>query len=410
MLGKLFRKFFPRRETEEGRVIEKEPTSRVIRESEPQSVANMFYYYHLFRTVPWVFSSARTVVYSMLAVPLRIRYRGKRTFIEPMEIHPIGKVLKYPNPFLTGYHLLERLYYDLEICGNAYWELVFDNDDLVAIFPLLPWQMKIVPDPKKFVKQYVYTAGTREVVFSPDEIIHFKSTDPSSEYYGMASTQVAANSAESDSKISRLIRKFFDNDATPPLVIRYKHILSDATYERLRRRWLERHQGVERKFQVAILDDDMSIERLSLPLTDLETSDLKNILRDEIFVTGGVPPAITGIAGVTNYASARVAQSMFFDTQIAPRLRSVISILDKDLFARFTPDVEPVFDVSTSPINTVKMSANSRVVARLYSLGLMTFNEARMLLGLPPISGGDDVFYRGNPLKDEEEEEGDEQD
>lgn len=407
MIKQLWTKFFPRRTSEEGRPItEREPQSRVIREGDySPTITNPFLLYRVFKRVPPAFATIRTIVNSMSAVPLRIRRRGQRNYIEPVEVHPIGKVLKYPNPYMTGYHLLERLYLDLEICGNAYWELVFDGDDLIAIFPLLPWQMKIVPHPRRFISQYVYKVGTREIVFQPREVIHFKYTDPTSEYYGMSFLEVSQTSAESDNFISRLIRKFFENDATPSIVIKYKNILSESAFQRLRKRWLSRHQGLERKFDVAILDDDMSIERLSLPLAELETSNLKSLLRDEIFVTGGVPPAIQGIAGVSNYAAARVAQSMFFDSQIAPRLRSITSTLDKELFARFCPTIEPVFDVSVSPINIAKMSANSRVVARLYTLGLLTFNESRMLLGLPPVPGGDDVFYRGNPLKDSDDDD-----
>ena len=70
---------------------------------------------------------------------------------------------------------------------------------------------------------------------------------------------------------------------------------------------------------------------------------------------------------------------------------------------RFNPQNESAFDTSVSPINIAKLSANSRVVARLYTLDLMKKNEARNLLGLTPVDDGDSYYSGRNKTQPDEE-------
>jgi HK97 family phage portal protein len=380
-LGKLVEvKFFPRRTPEQI------PQSKIIKETlsdypSPAQFPNLF---TLYKRNSWIFSSVNMIVQSCVAVPLRVRDRSTKRIISPTETTEVGIVLKYPNPFMTQMELMERLFLHLEIVGNAFWEMVVQGNKLLAIYPLDPTSMTIIPDARNLVKEYVYSVNGKDTHFAPNEIIHFKYVDPQSEFWGWAPVMVMMRQARLEDKLKTYGEKFFDNDATPSVVLKTDRILSDPTYERLRKRWLERHQGAANKFSVAILEDGMSFEKAGTIMSELDYSAIEDKVRDEITVSSGVPPTLLGIPGVANYASARVAQSMFFDSIIAPRLRKIAMTVDKDIMNRFDRDREAVFDTSVAPINIVKLSANSRVVARLYTLDLMTLDEARNLLGLTP--------------------------
>lgn len=379
-------KFFPRT------TPEKEVDSKIIREvydiAPPTNFINLF---SMYKTNSWIFAAVNAIVHSCTAVPLRIRSRQDKAIVSPSELIPIGSVLKYPNPNMTRLELLERLFLHLEICGNAFWELVVDQNSnrLIAIFPLDPSNITIVPDARRFIRKYTYYVNGSNIDFAPEEIVHFKYEDPQNEYWGFSPSLVMHPQARLEGKMKTYLEKYFDNDATPGIILKTDKILSDTTYERLRKRWISRHGGVNNKFSVGILEDGMTLDKIGAPLTEIDTTAIKNNVRDEIMVSSGVPPTLLGVPGVANYASARVAQSMFFDSHIAPRLAKVALTVDKEIMSRFAPDHESIFDTSVSPVNVVKLSANSRVVSRLYTLDLLTRNESRALLGMVPDPNGD---------------------
>jgi HK97 family phage portal protein len=150
-------------------------------------------------------------------------------------------------------------------------------------------------------------------------------------------------------------------------------------------RWSERHESTRRAHKVAVLDDGMKFETISSTPREASFPELKKGIRDAIFVGLGVPPTLAGVPDVANYSTARVAQSIFYDSTIAPKLRKIADVIDQKIVEDQDPALMGAFDTSIAPINIVKLSANSRIIARLVQAKLITPNEARALLGMPPI-------------------------
>ena len=192
-------KFFPRDQHEE-------TNSVVIKDSfggepSPGYYPNLF---AIYKTNSWLHASVNLIVNSCVVVPLRLRDRVTKKVLSPIEAVSIGAVLKYPNPYMTQIDLMEMLYLHLEIIGNAFWELVVKGDKLVGIYPLDPLQIEIVPDTRKYVKEYVYTAGSRGVRFGPEQVVHFKFPDPQNEYWGLAPVAVTIRQARLEDKMKTL--------------------------------------------------------------------------------------------------------------------------------------------------------------------------------------------------------------
>ncbi len=263
-----FGKFFPRTEgsSSSTTILEREPESRVIRDtvSDVASPSQFPSLFSIYKRNPWIYSATNVVASSCLAVPLRLRDRATKRIIAPTETVELGRVLKYPNPFMTQMELMEILFLHLEIVGNAFWEIVTDSagTKLVAIFPLDPTRITIIPDRYQYIRGYKYSTDSgRDIDFGRDNIVHFKYPDPQNEYWGLAPSLINMRLASLENKLKIYGEKFFDNDATPSIVLKTDRVLSDSTYERLRRRWLQRHSGVQNKFSIAILEDGMSFEK-----------------------------------------------------------------------------------------------------------------------------------------------------
>jgi len=337
---------------------------------------------------PWVYAAVYLISSTASSVPFSLYTRKARHPLDPD--HWLWDIVKQANPWMTFTELLEYTFLSLELIGNAFWEVVRNENGYVReIYFLDPAQMRIIPDAITYVKGYVYEVGDQKIYFNPDEVIHFKYPNPSNEYWGLGCLQPIWQQLMLDYAANEYNSRFFANDATPGGVIVTPRILTDTVYNRLVSKWENRHKGSSRAFNVAILEDGMDFKPIAVTPQEASFSEMRKSVRDALFVGMGVPPVLAGVPDVANYSTARVAQAIFYDSTIAPKLKKVGSVIDQRLIKPSDPTVIGAFDTSTAPINVIKLSANSRIVARLVQAKLMTLNEARSLLGLPPVVGGD---------------------
>ena len=353
---------------------------------------------------PIFYAAVNTIVNALSSVPLRIRDRQSKLVLEDPTRSRLGYLLlQRPNVDESAVEFRHSTFQNLELFFNAFWEIVLDKDKKpIALYLLDPSRVQIQAGSKRKVAGYVFQRQDgREVRFRPEEVLHLKYPSPGNEYWGVPPVASLRNYLDLHYEATRYSRAFFQNDATPGGVITTDNLISDEHYRRLKRRWEEEHRGSRRAFKIAILDGGLKFEPVSAKISEVQYPELYNLIRDTILATYGVPPSMIGFPGISNYATARVAQAIFYDVHLLPRLRVIENILD-ELFRRFEPEFEPFFDINAAPgVNVTRMSANSRVVSRAFSLKLITRNEARSLLGLPPLPPEEgDVFYGGKPRKE----------
>lgn len=349
---------------------------------------------------PWVYAAVYLISSTASSVPFSLYTRRSRHPLDPD--HWLWDIVKQANPWMTFTDLLEYTFLSLELIGNAFWEVVRNQNGYVReIYFLDPARMRIIPDAERYIKGYVYDVGAEQkILFAPDEVIHFRYPNPSNEYWGLGCLQPIWQQLMLDYAANEYNSRFFANDATPGGVIVTPRILTDQVYNRLVSKWEQRHRGSKRAFNVAILEDGMDFKPIAITPQEASFSEMRKSVRDALFVGMGVPPVLAGVPDVANYSTARVAQAIFYDSTIAPKLKKVGTVIDQRLIRPSDPLVHGAFDTSTAPINVIKLSANSRIVARLVQAKLMTLNEARSLLGLPPVVGGDKLPGMDYELED----------
>ena len=349
---------------------------------------------------PWVYAAVYLISSTASSVPFCLYTRKSRHPLDPE--HYLWDIVRQANPWMTFTELLEYTFLSLELIGNAFWEIVRNQNGYIReIYFLDPARMKIIPDSVRYIKGYQYdVGGDQKILFEPDEIIHFKYPNPSNEYWGLGCLQPIWQQLMLDYQANEYNSRFFQNDATPGGVITTPRILTDTVYNRLVGKWEDRHRGSKKAFSVAILEDGMDFKPIAITPQEASFSEMRKSVRDALFVGMGVPPVLAGVPDVANYSTARVAQAIFYDSTIAPKLKKVGTVIDQRLIKPSDPTVQGMFDTSTAPINVIKLSANSRIVARLVQAKLMTLNEARSLLGLPPVVGGDKLPGMDYQLED----------
>ena len=139
--------------------------------TDPTKLTTLKQYAKTFATDTWVYICVDKNAKAVASLPLKVYQKTPSGRIEVD--NRISRLLKNPNPYQTRYNFWYITELCLELTGNAYWEIVRNAFGLpVEMYVLRPDRMKIVPDPQKYVKGYIYTVNLKDIRFTVYKIIH----------------------------------------------------------------------------------------------------------------------------------------------------------------------------------------------------------------------------------------------
>lgn len=329
----------------------------------------------------WVYVAVNRIAEAAALVPLSIhRLEGERRI--PLEAHPAERLLARPNPFLSGFELIEQTIGALELTGNAYWFLAGDARGRPAqIWPLRPDRVAVVPDEKQHVRGYVYTIDGQEIPLDAVEVIHFRRWHPRSDYYGLSALQAARLAVQSDQAMARWNRDTFGADhAVPAGIVSITEYVSDADFERIKREWRESYGGQERR-TAFLRGGAVTWQSIGLSQQDVDFLNGRRFNREEIFHIFGIPPGMWSENATE--ANALVAERVFIERTLWPRLVRLAGKITAELLPFWGPNLAAAFE-DIRPTDTRVRLAEIRTAYPVLSI-----NEIRArYYDLPPVNWG----------------------
>jgi phage portal protein BeeE len=244
-------------------------------------------------------------------------------------------LLERPSPGVTTQDYLLRLLAHADLAGNAYSYLdtpltrLGGDDTTKSLVQLRPDWMEIVASPRMRQIQgssgqvgwqkmgYVYTEGGRHSGNDPvpllrDEVMHFAPVpDPINNFRGMSWLTPILREIEADGLMTRHKRRFFENGATPNMIVKHPVGANQAKVLEFRKRLEEEQTGTDNAYKTLHLYPGSDATVVG---SNLEAIDFKNVQgagETRIAAAGGVPPVIVGLseglqaATYSNYSQAR---------------------------------------------------------------------------------------------------------
>jgi HK97 family phage portal protein len=339
--------------------------------------------------LPWVRSCVQVIAYSCANVELTlVDLTAPDDNREPIDKSPFLDLIARPNPFQTGFQLLELLWTDLELTGNAYMSLeAMDGAGRPAeLYRLAPDKMTVVPNAKSKVESYKYTVNSRSVEYQPEEMLHFKYPNPLDELYGMGVIEAGEARFDSEMAMAEHERQFWRNGAKITGILQTDQPVDDSTFNRLRDRITGFFRGSG--YSTLMLEAGLKYQSVSDGPAKLGMLDMAHASRDMILAMFGVPPTKVGILENANY-KAQNSDEFFYGETISPKLTRMEQDL-VPLCQRFHPgtNLVPQFErrdfIDDLPVATV---------SDLMSKSLAwTVNDIRQYQGKDPIDNGDVIL------------------
>jgi HK97 family phage portal protein len=357
----------------------------VLAYEKPTGIADFI---EVYRTHPWVNACIDKVAAAVASVPFKLYTKKDEDNVEVTD-HYLHQLFDSVNNYTTVHDFWEQMVIDLEAAGNFFAEIEYAGSRPVALHHMRPDCVKIIPDPKKRVKEFEYTINGMTTILPAENVIHLYYYDPSSPLWGLSPLTSLALTLTEDYYARAFNRRFFENDATVPAVLETEKDLTKDDIALVRESWAAAHQGVDRAHKIALLWGGLKYRETGVGPKEAQFLELMKMNREEICAALGVPPAIVGIFEYANFANSEAQIKMFWQDKILPLLTKIEQMITEQFIQHFDPAIYGQFDTSGVQALQEDEARLTDIDVKLVSNGLALTNERRALRGLEPLPGGD---------------------
>ncbi|MFA5381803.1 MAG: phage portal protein [Candidatus Micrarchaeia archaeon] len=340
----------------------------------------------------WVYACVNAISQNIAGVPLSF-YTGTKKDKRLVESGPLVKLFETPNPMMSTYQLIEATLIFLGITGESIYILDRENATQVPkeIWTFHPGRFQHVPGEGGLIRGWIYRGKTKPLPLLPHEVVHIKRFNPYDDYRGLSPLEVARLSLEQDYYAAKYNRNFFVNGAQPGGVLESKENLIQEEFDRLLAQWNDRHQGVDKAHEIALLEGGITYKQTGISQSDMLFLEGRKLNRDEIL--GGIYKVPKGELGIEDdtgsYAKDKVARKRFWETTLDPYMTLIEMGLWGQLCHTITGGVWPEFDRKSIPALQEDRDILLGQAQKLFAMGYPAnvINE-HLDMGLPEIDGG----------------------
>lgn len=302
--------------------------------------------------------------------------------------HHFLDFMEQPNPLYemtsSAIWRLHEIY--LLLIGEGYFIMERDaNDEPRELWNVPPHWVKATP----YLGNPYYeilSPGGLSIKVPVDDMFVMKQLNPLDPFMrGLGIAESIADEVEIDEYAAKFQKRFFYNDATPPIIFNMPNATAEQR-DAFMARWNQKHKGVENSHRAAALTGEVSV-------VELGSSDGKNLgfiesriaMRDAVLEHFGVPREIMGITENSNRATADAAQYIYAKNVLTPKIKNREEAINKQLLPLFGNDLVWRYDA----VIPYDKEFDKEKATEGYDAGLLTRNEARRLLDMPDTEGGD---------------------
>ncbi len=364
------------------------------------------------------FQSVSMISAAFSSVPIRVYDKKNKVFIDD---HPILDLLSKPNPEQSGSEFLKTYSSFFNIAGESFLIATGDQGrEPLELFAARPQDVLINAsnNPGDFgaAGDYVWSTG----FFSERYKLSDSELGGSFRYWNKSNDRElwqarefnptgSSNNLRGLSKATPLwpeIQQFIlantnnqsvlSKGARPSIawVSQLDEPLTDDQYER----WKEQVVSYEGALNAGrqILVDNVKPEVVSTTNKDMEFSENRKTVRQDIFSCFNIPLALISAESMT-LDNLKTSTLLFWDMAVLPHADDLLDELTLFLMPRYKDSENFVLSYNKIDIQALKEQAIDEVIT-ISKAAILTDNELRTRVGYEEVEGGDSVFKPGNLL------------
>ena len=325
-----------------------------------------------------------------------------------LEQHPLLSLIDRPNPLQSNSEFFNALFGYLLLSGNAYVLKVGSELGKPKELHLLrPDRIVINGGKKPIPESYDYVINGRvQQSFQVDqdtgfsELKHIKLWNPLDDYYGCSPLSAAAVEVDQHNLSSKHNINLLNNGARPSGAVIFKPKdesgfavnLTEGQRAQLLTDLNNRFQGAGNAGRPMLLEGDFDWKEMGMSPKDMDFMNLKHMSATSIALCFGVPSQLVGVPDAQTYSNVAEARLALYEETIIPHLKLIQSDLNEWLIPMFNENIRFEYMLESIPALAERKRKTYENVTSAVREGIMTRNEAREVIGLSPIDGGDDIY------------------
>lgn len=252
---------------------------------------------------------------------------------------PALRLLERPWPNGTTGELAARMIQDVDLAGNFF--AVVEGG---RIYRRDPSKVSIILNGNPLEDEYADVAGYLyrpnglngpTYSYAPNEMCHWSPLpDPLQSYKGMSWLTPVLREIRADNAATDHKQKFFDNGATPNMVVKFPEgVMNEQQFETFKAKMEANYSGSTKAYKTLYLAPGADIEVVGKDFQQLDFGNTQGRDETRIASAAGVPPVVVGLkeslAGSSlNAGNFSAARRSFADGTMRPLYRSAAAALE----------------------------------------------------------------------------------
>lgn len=315
--------------------------------------------------------------------------------------HDAAKVFKVqPNQMMTPSTFKMLMEFNRHHYGNSYAYILRNRSGkLEGLYPLPPQSVTIwINDGEFFNRPFYYrytdSRSGKEYWINPSDMIHLKGGVSQDGLCGMCVREVLARNMQGNKASQRFLNDLYKQGLTANAVIKYTGDLDTVKRKELIKELT--NFTSDSADRIIPLPLGMDIVPLNLKLTDSQFYELKKFSSLEIAAAFGVKPNHLNNYEKSSYANSEMQNLTFYIDTLLINLTLWEEELDRKLLTSTELDNDMGFKFNVATMLRGDLKSQAEALSKYVLAGVYTPNEARSLLGMPPMDNGNVLLINGS--------------
>lgn len=349
---------------------------------------------------PWLHAGVSAIARNAAKVPFKqFRLNSDGSKGDEITSGPSIDLMRRPNEFMTYHDMILGTSTYITLAGDSFLEKGSSTQNFKqpeALFLIEPSNMTPIPSVESLFQGWRYTVNGRSVTFNNEEIIHFRTFNPLSQFYGTSKVSPLTNTLTIDFFSMDFEKAFFKNGGNVSLLAKIRRGLTDEEFETFKVRMREQYAGQGKSHKIMVVDNDTDVEKIGADPKEALLNELREFSLREVLAVLGVPRLLVQDSKDVSLANAREQLRVFWMETMIPHLKLMEEKFNNQLLVGF--GVVGAFDLSSVEALREDLELKAKIANSLVEKGIFDINEAReMVFGAKEVSwgkGGRDVLSR----------------
>jgi len=336
-----------------------------------------------------VYGCIKTIAEDAGSLPLFVKSRTKdRKHQDKLYDHPLYTILHdQPNPETSAIEFREALTAHAALTGDAYAKIVRDGDRVIAMWQLMPYNVRLKRT-QAGALQYVVTENGVPKDYAARDIFHLR---------GFGITGLKGNNIlEYARKTIGLTldqidysQKFFDNDATPGIVLQHPGKLGPEGVKGVKKAWKDAVDSHD----VAVTQEGLIVNPIGTTNVEAQLTEQRRFQILEVCRLFRMPPHKLADLERATFSNIEQSAIEYYTNTLRPWLVRWEQTIQRCLLVN-EPNVFAEHAIEGLLRGDFKTQTDG--FARMLEKGVYAINEVRAYMGLNPVDGGDEHYVQLN--------------